>query len=441
MQKVVDHSDLLCFKVYGGRFKNADRTGALIIVCCGFHLPLLVWVLPRHNIMEQNKHIARLIRFIREGSPNDRGDHGITSKRSLRKLEIISSVSFTLLLLKLKKTPAEQKFVVLRNWLKNTGSLGSLWWLYPIINRALGLKNDTFKMSLIPWNATLLSAISLSDNIPNWFVSYITLESFSDVLYNLPTFDSFKKLNTCTVLHIRQVCFSLLIPLLYNNISQNGEKKLSSGQNFLFGKRTFTKDFILFFFIWNFLCTFNGIKKYITNSKEKNASKRSNNGKDTNDGPVNNINSNKNNRDRGFLEKPIFSANFKPLLDRLNEIQELAIHSHSTIFEKFMNSSLITNIIPCIKWALWRQLLLYLFYTSEKKRHINQCTNLMKSIILMLGFFVLDNDSKMNVRPGVIRFFMRSILTGQLNTTKDARFAKIVLFFSSNLAFYNHQNK
>ncbi|EDO17264.1 hypothetical protein Kpol_538p24 [Vanderwaltozyma polyspora DSM 70294] len=387
--------------------------------------------------MVQNKHISRLIRYVMFDSGGAGGNGGRDSvfgciAKVLKRLRSVSLVSVVILLIKLRKTPYNYRSHVLKVWLRNAGSIGLLSSVSPIVNKILSFEingvsvgDDKFKR-FVSWNAAVCSFLLVVTKVPNWITSYVAIESISDSIYNLPRVHSFiencdeKLLNS-----MRQVFFCFLIPILDSKVSKDNR-----GSQFLFGKRTLIKDFLIFLAIWDFLSLFNMIKSFFIKSKDSNT--------------VPDVNS-KNNKNIHNDEKPLISSNLKPLFDKLNEIQELTNSNNFSLFEKFMNSYIIKNILPSMKWAVWRQLVLYLFVKNNKLNKKNAfagCTNLMKSIILVFGFLIVDGNANLNVRPGVLRFFIRSILTNKLNKIELEfdNFHNFVFLLSSQLAFYNYNN-
>lgn len=365
--------------------------------------------------------LDRAVKFITASNEGQGNVAPLDARLLLKRVISIYGLSGLLFLFKFKRIlSSDRNFVVIRKLLRNSSALAVVSSLYPVLQTFIN--KDCAKERNVLWGTTVITSLIISTNIPAWLSSYITIESVSGYLLSLR---SIRKLNNemddSTSAMSRQAILCLIVPLLYNRT--NTKNQLSRAGKVLFGKRSLMRDFVLFYSIWNFLSLYNFLKNSLLKRR-----------KNTNAPAVSD-------KRRLVDEWPMLSTNLKPLMDKLGEIHELTLRSSYSVFEKLMNSPIVGNVIPSLKWALWRQLCYKSLLHVPRNHHryfVN--TSLMKSITLMLGFFVLDGSKcSMNVRPGVLRYLIRCILTTHLEQF-DENARKALIFAGSHLAFYNHNH-
>lgn len=363
--------------------------------------------------------LDRAVKFVTAHNEGQGNIAPLDARLLLKRVISIYGLSGLLFLFKFKRIlSSDINFVELRKLLRNSSALAVASSLYPALQRFIN--QDCAEKRNILWGTTMIISLIVSSGVPAWLTSYVTVESVSSYLLSLR---SIRRLNEgmddSTSATSRQAILCIIVPLLYSRTDT--KKQLSGAGKILFGKRSLMRDFVLFYSIWNFLSLYNFLKNsLLKRRKNKNSLVVSN-------------------KKRVVDEWPLLSTNLKPLMDKLGEIHELTLQSSYSVFEKLMNSPIVGNVIPSLKWALWRQLCYKsLLHVPQNHQRYFVNTSLMKSITLMLGFFVLDgNKCSMNVRPGVLRYLIRCILTTHLKQLDDnAR--KSLLFATSHLAFYNY---
>lgn len=331
----------------------------------------------------------------------------------LKRILSLYGVSAVVLLIKLRKPMSRsQRALQLQEFFRNSSGLAMASTLIPLIRLLVGLQND-----VVPWSVAVGSALAISTDLPSWLSSYVAVESISDAAMSTEVVKGIlASMSDSSLTMGRQVLFCLLIPLFHLRV----DKQSSRAARFLLSRRSLGRDFVLFYSTWNFLSVYVSLKSLLIDTRPEKSYKS------------------QQYSSRQVDEWPMISSNLKPLMDKLGEIHEITLHDSYSLFEKIMNSALINNVMPCLKWALWRQLCVRTITHRPPTRH--DCvvgTSLMKSIILMLGFFVLDgNDNRMNVRPGVLRYLVRSTLTAYLKNT-SLNVQRLVTFLGSHLALQN----
>lgn len=118
-----------------------------------------------------------------------------------------------------------------------------------------------------------------------------------------------------------------------------------------------------------------------------------------------------------------------PLMDKLIELQELTASNKPTFFENLMDSAIMKNVIPCLKWALWRKFCIRVLSQVKLGR-----THIMKSLILMFGFLVLDHNCRMDISPQLLKYLARCQLKEYLEKRNVLK--KWLTFASSNVVLY-----
>lgn len=361
--------------------------------------------------------LSRIIRVI-ASSPEGEDSRPQVGKQIARRISAIQSVYAIVYLIKLNKiTSSKERMEYFRKLVRNSSSLSLVSSLYPIL---LSIFSGRFphKTTLL-WCSTISSALLMAKDIPNWLVSYVTVESISDKLFSIRSIKAFiSEWEDSTLIICRQAALCAIVPILYAKSSM-GLRSSGAGK-ILFSKRPVLRDFIMFYSIWNFLSAYNFGKSMLLRTKR------------------NKTDISIRNPFHYPEEWPIRSSNMKPLMDKLTEIHEITLRNSFSIFDKFMNSPIIQNVIPCLKWALWRQLC-YKSLTHVPRSNHRSAVNskLMQSITMMLAFFVLDGrENKMNVRPGVLRYLIRCVLNHYL-VDFNQKYLKIQLFIMSQLAFSN----
>lgn len=282
-----------------------------------------------------------------------------------------------------------------KKWVNNTGAVAVLF-LYPLVLRILsrlGLPSRYCACSI-----TVISSLALAKSIPSWLPSYMMVESVSDYMLSLNALRQlFGGLEESRLLRLRQMIFCLLVPTIRTS------PWLRRG--------TFIRDFILFYCLWCLLSLYQGAKCYIKGKRPTTPQACA--------------------KPPQFEESRLLSTSFKPLVDKLAELQELTTCNRQTFAEILMNSALVHNIIPSFKWALWKRFCRSVLSQSNLGR-----THLMKSLVLMLGFQVLDQNRQMDISPRVLRYMVRVNLKEFLKPLSNRPQMMLILAFS-NLALYN----
>lgn len=185
-----------------------------------------------------------------------------------------------------------------------------------------------------------------------------------------------------------------------------------------FGKRRLLTDFLMIYSIKNLLCLPNTLKKIFKV------------GSTDNESPSTSMN-----RQSLFyyklneIERPSnLTTTIQPHVDKLNEIYELRsqnYRSSSHILDVLLNSHVIRNIVPSMKWALWRRLLVYvvnlnsqpLYCAKKPTNNYRQYNKLMESSALMLGFFFLDRDNSMVIKPEFLKKLFQLAMNAYLDVS------------------------
>lgn len=341
----------------------------------------------------------------------------VNGRRGLARLLVtrlisVYGVSTVLFLIKLRRLTSSGRRMELWKHLRNSSGLAMALTLVPVIRVAAGVEDV-----VLPWSVAVGGALATVTNLPSWLSSYVAVESVSDALLSTRTVRRvLSNMGTSSLVVGRQALLCLIVPFFYSR----ADKQSSAAARFLFQKRSLGRDFILFYCIWNFLSVYHFLKSFLTDSRHERVYRS------------------QQYSSRHVDEWPMISGNLKPLMDKLSEIHEITLQDTYSLFEKIMNSPMIKNVMPCFKWALWRQLCVRtMTHTPPKRRDHVAGASLMKSITLMLGFFVLDgNDNKMNVRPGVLRYLIRCTLTTYLGTA-SLNTQRLITFLGSHLALQN----
>lgn len=352
--------------------------------------------------------LDRVVKFANAKDVNRRQP---LEKLLLKRLLSIYGVAGLLFLIKLRKVAFRKQWSsALNKVLRNSSSVAIASTLIPTIRAITGVSNV--------WITGLASsgvALMTSTELPGWLPSYVAVESVSDALTSTGIFKrALSGMKMSNVTMTRQMLLCLLIPFFYSQ----ADRQNSAAARFLLNRRSLGRDFVLFYTIWNFLSVYNTLKGFFISKKaEKPYASPQYSSQQVDDWPM-------------------ISGNLKPLMDKLGEIHEITLHDSYSLFEKIMNSALIDNVLPCFKWALWRQLCSRTMNHRPPKRPVVGA-HLMNSITLMLGFFVLDGSgNKMNVRPGVLRYLLRCCISSRLKDT-SLKVRRLITFLGSQLALRN----
>ncbi|GAV53292.1 hypothetical protein ZYGR_0AI05760 [Zygosaccharomyces rouxii] len=280
-------------------------------------------------------------------------------------------------------------------WLSNATALSTLH-LYPLLrdNKLLGSNRQ------LAWCVVLTAALKNATRIPDWLPSYLTVEAVSDYVMSRPSLRKLlQNLEEARLVRIRQLTLCVLVPLLY--LKPFGKK--------WFGKRSLVRDFALFYGVWNLVSIYRYCKNLIRHKRRSNTPELK--------------------LVAPREEWPSVSTSLMPLMDKLTELQELTVSNKHTLFETLMNSALVKNVVPCLKWALWRQFCIRVLSQVKLGR-----THMMKSLMLMFGFLVLDHNRQMDISPRLLKYLARCQLKEYLEKRND--FKKWLTFASSNIALY-----
>lgn len=288
-----------------------------------------------------------------------------------------------------------QRSQYLLPWLRNATAMSTLH-LYPLFhdNKFLGSNRQ------LAWYVVSAIGIKCASKIPDWLPSYLTVEVISDYMMSRPLLRKLlQNLEEARLIRVRQLTLCVLFPLLY--LKPFGKK--------WFGKSSLARDFALFYGVWNLVSIYQYCKNLIrSRRKPSTPTVRQIVPKD---------------------EWPLVSTSLIPLMDKLTELQELTVSNKHTLFEILMDSVLVKNLVPCLKWAVWRQFCIHVLSQTKLGR-----TRIMKSLILMLGFLVLDHNHQMDIPPQLLKYLARCQLKEYLEKRND--FKKWLTFASLNVALY-----
>ncbi|AQZ16515.1 YGR168C [Zygosaccharomyces parabailii] len=330
-----------------------------------------------HSVVRMSSGLGRLLKLITTGN-------GVC-----RRILTTYAVSALMFLLRIRRRGQ------LKKWVNNTGAVAVLF-LYPLVERILsrcGLRSSYCACSI-----TVISSLALAKSIPSWLPSYMMVESVSDYMLSQTALRQLLGgLEKSRLLRLRQMIFCLLIPTIRTS------PWLRRG--------TFIRDFILFYCLWCFLSLYEGTKCYIKGNRPITPQACA--------------------KPPQLEESRLLSTSFKPLMDKLAELQELTTCNRYTFTEILMNSALVQSIIPSFKWALCKRFCGSVLSQSNLGR-----TRLMKSLVLMLGFQVLDQSRQMDISPSVLRYMVRVNFKEFLKPLSNTMQMMLILA-SSNLALYN----
>ncbi|CCE65133.1 hypothetical protein TPHA_0J03140 [Tetrapisispora phaffii CBS 4417] len=378
---------------------------------------------------DQNKYIRKLINYV----CLDLGDGSTNKGKTLlllgiRRLAKISALTTVLLLVKLRKQKISSSLLKEAFETHKVFSLLSL--LYPVLT-SITKKDKSRGLQLIPFETTVLvSLLNCRSNISTWLLSYVSTESIYDLINNLAVIKKWSKLDPNIVLSLKQIILSLIIPCIAKQHQAD-----STIYKLLFNKRSYIRDFIIFDSVWNFLSLYNIIKQRVQAYRHRKQFDNT----DTTKGYAHNKNLHK-------RSKSSFSLNWKPLLDKLIENQDIYdITNKETIINKILNSFFVKNILPTLKWTIWRQSVYKIFASRDKK---NKVSNIHSSVLIFFSFMILngsnnDHHMDMNIRTGVIKYMLRSLLTVRLQKTdllNRRMYNKIATFLIAQLAIYNYKH-
>lgn len=283
----------------------------------------------------------------------------------------------------------------LNKWIGNTSAVAALF-LYPFLEKAAS--QYVVRSRHCAYSFTVVTSLLVARNIPAWLSSYLAVESVSDYLQTRGPFQKLLRgLDESRLLRLRQIIFCLLIPTI----------KASPWLR----QTSLVYDFALFYAVWSLLSLYQRAKGCIRRKKPRQPPTCTKAWQQD--------------------EWPLVSTSFKPLIDKLAELQELATSNRQTFTETLMNSALAHNVIPSIKWALWRQFCVRVLSQAKLGR-----THLMKSLVLMLGFLTLDQNRHMDVSPRILRHLLRAYLKTYVVPLSD-HLQMLLILASSNLALHN----
>ncbi|CCD24522.1 Pex35p NDAI_0D02080 [Naumovozyma dairenensis CBS 421] len=376
-----------------------------------------------------NKNESRILRNIIPIIINSRATStlSIILKRIIP--TIISAVTVSAIKWKrgnLGSLPIGRRKQVLLIWLRNTGSLIILNALFPILKKYV-------KYNTIIWSIITAFASVISSNIPAELVSYVLIESiFDHMKIYLKKFDEhFRR-------RIRQILTCILLPILWDKYKGSNRTEVPSLFKLIFNHRPILSDFLLYYLLWNIKSFYKYIKSLLfdagPHSRPSSSSSNSSNN-------TSHFMMYYNNHD----ELPTVSSTLRPVIHKLGEMYELAsnndnVSKHGALLERIFSSSFVTNIQPCIQWCLWKLLLVHTLRLNSKNCStiIKSQANIMKSMTLILGIFVLDrNNNTMNIRTEVIRYFLNILLNFRISKLYEPE-RKVLLFCASLLAFKNN---
>ncbi|CAR27299.1 ZYRO0C13640p [Zygosaccharomyces rouxii] len=309
----------------------------------------------------------------------------------IKKIVVTYGVVAVLFLLRVRRRRYQHLF----SWLRNATALSTLH-LYPLLRdkKLLGSNRQ------LAWCIVSAAAVKYATRVPAWLPSYLTIEVISDYVMSRPSLlRLLQGLEEARLIRIRQLTLCVLVPLLY--LRPNGKK--------WFGKSSLVRDFALFYGVWNLTSIYRYCKNLIRRKRKSSA-------------PTLKLVAPKD-------EWPLVSTSLKPLMDKLTELQELTVSNKHTLFETLMDSALVKNVVPCLKWSLWRQFCIRVLSQVKLGR-----TQIMKSLMLMFGFLVLDHNRKMDISPQLLKYLVRCQLKEYLEKGND--FKKWLTFASLNVALY-----
>lgn len=340
--------------------------------------------------MHNNGLISRIILYVTQKHPH-------ISRRVIYN----SILSLILGLLKWRR----EKHISWDKLSRNSISLLVLGLGYQFLRNEMGLKD------VLSWCATLSTSIYLSPNgsIPNWLTSYITLESICDIKLVQRLLSS--RLNNPRIKQAL-LCFTLL----FLRRKTFGSKRI---RQLLYKNNSIWHEFIVIYAIFTVGSCIKTLKALFAKRK---------------------LNDKQQVKERSPPESRIHSSNLKPLLDKLDEIYEVTINSQKSILEKVINSFLVENIVPSVKWTLWKKLLVASHDIEIGQPH--RSNFIIRWVTLMMAFYTLDSKGEtMPIKGGIIKYLTRIIISGYMDLYLHERHRskKVILLASSVLEFYNQR--
>ncbi|AMD22166.1 HGL174Cp [Eremothecium sinecaudum] len=293
--------------------------------------------------------------------------------------------------------------------LERCGALPALLVLYPLAVKVKG------EYEWLSWNGTmLLSMLPVAPSLPDWAVSLASTECVLGVLSKRLTFVRrwFENMTVETRILIRQALISVCIPLLRRVTVNPGPV-----EQWLFGKRSILHDFLIFYSAWNVASIYKFVKQSlyrVTDGSDKRKDRARPSSHHADIEPSN--------------------VNSKHLLYRLREMDELSTKKYNRYFDRLLSCTIRRNFTICMKWALWRRSINWLFNcnTSYMVGH------LQKSVVIMLTFLILNGDEYLSVNTDALKYLFHCIVTQKLGTL-DPSAKYFLLLAGLNFELYNVQ--
>ncbi|AGO11985.1 AaceriAGR308Wp [[Ashbya] aceris (nom. inval.)] len=250
------------------------------------------------------------------------------------------------------------------------------------------------------WNGTIGAGMALAGGVPGWLASYVAVEAASNVGSGLG--EALEKAGSRTQVLLKQAVAAVLVVALHRATVKPGLAARA-----LFVRRSLAADFALFYGVWNALSLGRMAKQALVGGRRAPERRRATAEADDELAP-----------------------NAQHLVRRLRELNELAGAGGERV-EKLLSGTVGRNFTICLKWAIWRQTISWLFNC----RPVRNVGGSQKVAVIMLSFLALNGDEYLNVNGRVLRFLLRSVVT-QLLAARDPLLTPLLMVAGLNLEFY-----
>ncbi|AAS54798.2 AGR308Wp [Eremothecium gossypii ATCC 10895] len=264
---------------------------------------------------------------------------------------------------------------------------------YPWLLRATGSR-------WAAWNGTIGAGLALAGGVPEWLASYVAVEAAANAGAGLDA--AVGKAGPRTRVLLKQAVAAVLVVALHQ-----ATVKAGLASRALFARRSFAMDFALFYGVWNALSLGRMAKQALLGGRRVPERRRATADADEELAP-----------------------NAQHLVRRLRELNELA-GAGSERVEKLLGGTVGRNFTICLKWAIWRQTVSWLFNC----RPVRNVGGSQKVAVIMLSFLALNGDEYLNVNGRMLRFLLRSVVT-QLLAARDPLLRPLLMVAGLNLEFY-----
>ncbi|QEU62514.1 hypothetical protein KDRO_F04430 [Kluyveromyces lactis] len=271
----------------------------------------------------------------------------------------------------------------------------------PLLRRIIRQRHASWFLGLT------IGLSQLKAKLPHWIVSYWTVESVVD---QIKLWVDYSSISERRWILLRQLAASLLIPILYHRNQSKGRL-----YRILFESRKPWKDFLLLFVAWNVVKTYKNVKSILLKEKFK----------------KNKVNTSSMTFDSETKESQTQHGSMtRILMQRLEELNELSDKKSSgSVKERVYGYFFSDNFIKCVKWTLWRQVVMLIFNGQHSK-----CLKpLHKSIIIMLSFTLLSDPQHLDINWELLKYLGRSTLSQELG--RIPQYQKPIIFAALSLSY------